>query len=243
MANFLNLARFFKSKEKPYSYKRFHYLNQLPKKRMEEILLFSEGDHLAPLIPSFERKRVLFFNDLNHKYIFKKILAQEPAHLVNYVYRGEVSEQRAGYQTILGDMDQLAVRKNHFDIVVCPFVLEKFEFVENFMRTIADTIDNGARVLISVAHPQFENIVYNQNPASSQVANSSLAKYYALLKECHLYTEELCEGEVDLALKTFFTDSENDYYHEYKNTPMSLLFKTVKFVKKPAVVHKIKVAV
>jgi hypothetical protein len=52
------------------------------------------------------------------------------------------------------------------------------------------------------------------------------------LKETNLYTEELKEGGVDLALKAFFTDSEHDYYHEYKNTPMSLLFRTVKFTRK-----------
>ena len=234
MAKIISLKKFFRQKEKPASFKRQHFLNQLPTHRLEEILLFSEGDHLSGVWPSFVNKKVLFFNDQKHKYIFKKILAAEPGYLVNYVYRGDVGEQQTEYHTVLGDMDKLALRRHHFDIVICPFVLEDNAFVESFTCLAAELVENGSRVIMSVKHPALENIIFNQNPATAQVMEGAVSRYYSLLKENNLYTEELKEGGVDLALKAFFTDSEYDYYHEYKNTPISLLFRTVKFMRKAA---------
>jgi hypothetical protein len=233
MAKIISLRKFFKQAEKPYSFKRGHYLNQIPAHRREEILLFSEGDYLSTLWPTFERKKVLFFNDQKHKYIFKKILTDEPGYLVNYVYRGpDVSEQKMGYHTVIGDMENLSIRRKHFDVVICPFALEDGPFIEGFIKKVSECLDNGSRLILSLSHPQLDNILCNQNPSSSHVAESQVSRYHELLKNNNLYVEDIKEGTVDLALKAFFTDSEYDYYHEYKNTPISLLFRTVKYTRK-----------
>lgn len=235
MGRILNLKNFFNRREKPHSFKWPHYLNRIARHKLEEIILFSEGDHLNTIWPEFEKKKILFLNDQKHKYIFKKVLSEEPGHLVNYIYKGEdVTEQKPEFHTVLGDIDKPAIRKNHFDIVISPLALEDSPFVETFIRTIGGFLENGGRLVLSVRHPQLENILHNQNPASTQVQEGALAKYFSLLRENHLFTEEIKEGPVDLALKAFFTDSEFDYYHEYKNTPVTLLFRAVKFVRKNA---------
>jgi hypothetical protein len=233
MGSIISLKKWFQQKDTPQSYKRAHFLNQLMPQKLEEILLFSEGDALSSVLPGFENKKVLFFNDQRHKYVFRKVLAGEPRHLVNYVYKGgPVAEQRPGFHTVMGDATGLALRRDHFDVILCPFVLEDAAFVENFVRAIAGFLANGSRMILSVRHPQTDNALFNQNPASSQVAEASVARYHALLKEQGLFTEEIHEGGVDLALKAFFSDVENDHYHEYKNTGVSLVFRAVKFVKK-----------
>lgn len=233
MGGIVKLKNFFRNKDKPQSYKREHFLNRLPQHKIEEILLFSEGDNLGALWPSFERRKILFLNDQKHKYVFNKILSAEPAYLVNYVYAGpEVNEQKSGYSTVMGDLENLSLRKNHFDLAICPMALEDFGTIETFVKKTASILDNGSRLVISIRHPQLDNILFNQNPASTQVTEGQVSRYFALFKEAGLYTEDLREGVVDLALKPFFTDSEHDYYHEYKNTPISLLFRTVKFVRK-----------
>lgn len=233
MGSILSLRKIFKHREKPQGYKRAHFLNQLSPQKLEEILLFSEGDSLSPALPGFENKKTLFFNDQKHKYVFRKILSGEPRHLVNYVYQGApVAEQKPGFHTIMGEALAPALRRDHFDVIICPFILEETAFVENFIRSFAAFMANGSRLVLSVKHPQVENALYNQNPSSSRVAEGSAARYHALLKEHGLYTEEIREGAVDLALKAFFSDGEGDYYHEYKNTGMSLVFRAVKFIKK-----------
>lgn len=233
MGSIISLKKFFQQKEKPQGYKRAHFLNQLTPQKLEEIVLFSEGDALSPVLPGFENKKILFLNDQRHKYVFRKILAGEPRSLINYVYKGgPVAEQKPGFHTVMGDAAGLALRRDHFDVTICPFVLEDAAFVEGFVRNIAGFLANGTRLILSVRHPQTDNALFNQNPASSQVAETSVARYHALLKEQGLYTEEIREGGVDLALKAFFSDAESDHYHEYKNTGVSLVFRAVKFVKK-----------
>lgn len=234
MGSIISLKKFFRqTRERADGFKRAHFLNQMPAHKREEILLFSEGDYLTAALPTFAGKRVAFFNDQRHKYIFRKILAEEPAHLVNYVYRGNaVTEQSPGYRTVMGDAESPALRRGHFDVVICPFVLEDAGFVDAFVRTLSPMVENGSRIILSVRHPQLDSILLNQNPASARVAESSVSRYHALLKECGLFTEEIREGVVDLALKAFFTEPEYDYYHEYKNTGMSLVFRAVKFVRK-----------
>ena len=234
MGKILRLRNFFKTKEKPLSFKRAHFLNQLSTPRLEEILLYSENDHTSRLWPKLENQHVAFLNDQKHKTVLNKIILQNPKLLLNTIYNGGdvLQEQQPDCVTVYSDIEHLAFRRNHIAVVICPFILEEFETAARFIQHISTFMDNGSRLILSLRHPQLENILYNQNPDSLRVVEATLAKYHNLLKQCALYTEELAEGVVDLSVKAFFTDSEFDYYHEYKNTPLSLVLRTVKFIRK-----------
>jgi hypothetical protein len=83
-----------------------------------------------------------------------------------------------------------------------------------------------------VRHPGLEKILFNQNPSvnSPVMPENSVSQYFNWLKENHLFTEEMSEGRVDNTLKPFF-DIEGgiEHFQDYKNTPMTLLFRAVKF--------------
>ena len=87
MGTIVSLKKFFKPKEKPLTFKRAHFLNQLSAHRLEEILLFSEGDHIGRVLPDLNKKKVVFLNDQKHKYTLKKVLMQPAAQVLNYIYK------------------------------------------------------------------------------------------------------------------------------------------------------------
>lgn len=234
MAKILAFKNFFKSNKEPvHGFKYRHFLNALPQGKLKEILLFSEGDHLFSLLPEFSGKKILFLNDQNHKFIFKKILAREPKYMMNYVYAGKPLQlQNPGYCTIIGDLERLALKNRHFDCVICPFALDTDRINEKIFKCVSNILNNGGRLIMSLRHPQLEHIIFNQNPGVTGSPENSIAKYFNLLRENFLFTEEIKEGHVDMSLKPFFTlDGEYDHYHEYKNTPMTLFIRAVKFVR------------
>lgn len=234
MATILRLKNLFRNKEKPLSYKREHYLNQIKKEKLEDILVFSEADTISKSWPSFAQKKVLYFNDQRHKYLQQKILIEEPSHLLNYIYQDEIEETAFdGQMVVVGDFEQLSIRKSFFDVVIAPLSLkESFESISQFIGAISGLLNNNARLVLGLKHPMLENILHNQNPSSGQTQESNLSKYFDILKENHFFLEDVKEGLVDLSLKPYFTNSEYDYYHEYKNTPLSLVLKAVKFQRK-----------
>lgn len=232
MAKLLSLRKFFPRESRENSFKHKHFFNTLPKQKLQEILFYSESDDIAGLFPKIQKKNVVLFNDQKHKYLLTRILANDPEFLLNYIYRGEVSEkQKQGYFSVLGDIKKLALKRNAYDVVFCPFVLESYAFVEDFVKMINPFLGNGSRLVLSVMHPQIENMIFNQNPAEHRVAEGLTSRYFRLFRDNHFFTEDLQESCVDLALKPFFTQTETDFYHDYKNTPVCLFFKVVKFKK------------
>ena len=231
MAKLLSLRNFFPREAKT-GFKHKHFFNSLPKQKLQEILLYSESDYIASLFPKIQKKNVILFNDQRHKYLLARILANDPEFLLNYIYRGEAPDkQKQGYFSILGDIKKPALRRGAYDVVFCPFVLESYMFVEDFIKTVNPFLGNGSRLVLSVIHPQIENMLFNQNPAEHRVAEGLTSRYFRLFRDNHFFTEDLQESCVDLALKPFFTQMDADPYHDYKNTPVCLFFKVVKFQK------------
>lgn len=232
MASIIKLKNFFRSKSKASTYKKSHFLNTMPLHKLHELLLFSEGDSIEQLLGDVKNKKILFFNDAQHKFVFNKLVSKNADLVFNYVFKNhDKAEIKSGSFSVIGDIENLPVRKNYFDYVICPFALEDSTAVSKFIRSIHPFMKNGSRMILSIRHPQLDNMLLNQNPSTTSVADTLVSKYFYLLKENHLFTEDLKEGCVNLALKQFFTDSEFDYYHDYKNTPLTLFIKAVKFVK------------
>jgi SAM-dependent methyltransferase len=233
MGKTANLKSFFQRKSQSHGYKYRHFLNSLSQARLEEILLFSEAENLLRLIPDLKNKRTLFLNDQRHKVVLNKIRLQEPTFLLNCVVRDEQAPESSGNcLTILANADRLPVRNQHFDIIVCPYVLESNSVTGAFLDKIGRKLKNGGRIILSVRHPQLEQILYNQNPGESVSSDRLVSQYFSLLRENHLYPELLQEGIVDNMLKPFFTlAGEEEHFHEYKNTPLTLFFRAVRFLK------------
>ncbi len=234
MATILNLRQFFKARPKPLTYKYRHFLNSVDEKKLEEILIYSEGEALATMMSPLQGKKVLFFNDQKHKFALKKLLQVEPARAVNLVYQGrEPQKQKQGYWTFQGELANLPLRKGYFDYYVCPFVLSSdMRWLEKAVQNFAGHMANGQKMLIAVRHPGLEQILLNQNPATAVVSDLSLSRLFEVLKQNHLFTEALHEGCVDLSLKPYFSENDHDYYHEYKNTPLCAVISAVKFQRK-----------
>lgn len=235
MVKLLKFKNFFRSSNEPvHLFKYNHFINSLSKDKLNEILLFSEGDHLFKFLPEFTSKKVLYLNDQRHKFIFKKILAREPMYMVNYIYGGKsLQVQNPGYCTIIGDLENPALKDQHFDLVVCPFALDTDQFSPKILKSLCQVLKNGGRLILSLRHPQLEHMIFNQNPSVTGAPGNLLSKYFSLLKENSLYTEDIQEGQVNLPLKPYFSlDGVYDHYHEYKGTPLTLFLRAVKFIKK-----------
>lgn len=231
MSAILQLKHFFRPKTKPLSYKYNHFLNNMAREKLDQVLLYSEGDNLAQTAFELKGKQVLFCNDSQHKYALKKMVQAEPKTLVNLVYdKTEWQKQRTGYCTIQGELNHLPIRKGYFDYYVCPFALKTdMRRIEKHVQTFSQHMNNGQKLFLSVQHPALNQILYNQNPATTTVNDATLAKIFDILKKNSLFTENIYEGVVDLSLKPYFINDEFDYYHEYKNTPLTVVFTTVKF--------------
>ncbi len=234
MAAILKFKRMFRhQKERKPSFRQHHFLNMLPADKIKEIQLFSECDHIEKVLPGLSGKKTLFFHDAKHKYVYRKILNRNPDYFVNYHY-GETlpKEQDKGCFTVLGNLNRLSVKQRFFDLVVCPFALNSLDVNADLIKRVCSLLKNGGRIILSLRHPQLEHILYNQNPAETFSSDNTISKYFNILKNNSVYTEDMLEGRVDLSLKPFFTEEgEFDYYSEYKNTPITLLIKAVKWAK------------
>lgn len=228
---FKNLFKAPKEHHAPYKYR--HFLNSLEPSKQDEILIFSEADHLIPLLPDFKNKKILFLNDQRHSFLFKKLIAREPNHFVNYIYAGDTLQlQSPDYFSLMGDLDKFSFRSQLFDLIICPLSLKTSELNDKLLQRLCQLLTNGGRLIFSVRHPHFDHLLFNQNPAETGSLETSISNYYKLLRKNQLYLEEMSEGVVNLALKPFFTlEGEYDHYHEYKGTPLTFLVKAVKFVR------------
>lgn len=234
-ARILNFRKLFRQREpqaQPFKYR--HFLNSLPKTKVEEIVLFSEADSLMPLIPAVNTGHTLFFNDQRHKYLLKKLIAKEPSHFLNLVTDGEEMEsQSPGQFTLLADKHKLPIKPASQDIAVYPGSISEDQLDARMIQSLSALLKNGGRLLVSVCHPSLELLLFNQNPSETGAPDNSMAEYFRLFKESHLYLEDMSEGRVNQGLKPFFTvDGEFDHYHEYKGTPLVVAFRLVKYKKK-----------
>lgn len=218
-------------KMRPQPFRQYNYLNTLPLEKVDDMLLFSESDHLCGLLPDFKGKKILFLNDQRHKFVFKKILARDPDYIVNCIYGQNIeTTQNLGCFSVFGDLGRFAFKPETFDCVICPFVLEGNGVTKELIQSIAGLIKNGGRLILATRHPHLEKILFNQNPSVSGVPENSMSAFFDMLKQNHLFTEEISEGCVDLSLKPFFTiDGVFDHYHEFKNIPVTLMFRAVRF--------------
>jgi SAM-dependent methyltransferase len=214
-------------------YKRRNYLNALTRERLDDILLFSEGEGLMRLLPDLKNKRVLFFNDQRHKYILNKIRLQEPTFLMNGLYRDNSGpESIANAFTILLDFDHLPFKNNHFDLIICPLVLDTPRVSATFIEKLSKKLKNGGRLILSLRHPQLEHLLFNQNPSETIGTDSLVSRYFQMLKDCALYPDNMQEGIVDPTLKSFFmTENNSERYLEFRNVPLTLFFRAVRYQK------------
>lgn len=237
MAKITSIRQLFSRHPGISSFRHRHFLNTLPQEKLCEILLFSEGEHMSRMLEGVAQKCILFLNDQRHNYIFRRLLSQGPRLLVNYVYRGNaVMRQTPGCVTVMGDRDTLSLRTGYFDAVVCPFVLEEGVVGGKLLSAVQKVLRNGGRLVLSLRHPQFESLAFaagfNGAGANSTSANgTSVSQYFQRLKENSLFTENLHEGSVGATLKPYFEGAGHDHFHEYQGTPVSLLFRSVKFQK------------
>ena len=189
MASIVRIKNFFKGRQKGSSYKRLHYLNETPQHKLDEILLFSEGEHIFRLLPGLKNKKVLFLNDSQHKFIFNKLSSDHNNDfLLNYVYESQkdiLIQHREGSFTVCGDIETLGIRKNYFDVVICPFVLKSPEFIFDFFKRIHPYMKNGSRAVFSIKHPHVDNMLLNQNPSTNSVSDTQVSRYFNQLKEQH----------------------------------------------------------
>jgi hypothetical protein len=237
MAALLKIRDLFRQRESRYSpYKYRHFLNAQTPEKLKDILLYSESDHILKMPIETAEKKVLFINDGEHRYLFKKIVDRGAHTLVNYHYRGEADKMRLPtipVFSVLGDIEKLSVRAGFYDVIYAPLVLEESLLQKELIAKMTRSLKNGGRVIICVCHPHWEHILYNQNPAESGSLGNSVSSYFHSLKENHLYIEDIQEGVVDGHLKPFFRgDDETDYYYEYKDLPVTLTLQAVKYVKK-----------
>ncbi|OVE81016.1 hypothetical protein BVY03_04990 [bacterium K02(2017)] len=230
----LSLKKLFKpQKTEVKNYKNYHFINTLKKENLNQILLSSEAYHLTRLIPDIANKKVLLFNDPQHKMVLKTLMARKPSYLINYMYQGGVAEtQNDNFYTATGDFKLLPFKQQYFDVIICPFVLNTPEIDNLQMSQLARLLKNGGRIIISFRHMQLEHMLYNQNPAQLGTLDSSFTQYFRKLKQNKLFIENVLEGCVDKPLKPFFSlDDESDHYQEFKNTPLTLFFRAVKFIR------------
>lgn len=232
MAKILGFKRFFQRTGEPRSsYKNRHFFNTLDPLRRQEILLYAEASHIHAQIPESRLRPTVVFNDSRRKHVLQRLQAAETPLLLNYCYRDAPQKQTGRHTTIVGEDANLAIRRNFYELVLCPFVEEDFDFVVRFIKNLSGYLRNGAKLVLSVTHPQAEHMFYNQNPAETRLATALTSRYFRLLKECHFYTEEIFEGVVDSVLRPFFQDAEHSYFEEYRNTPVTLVFRAVKYEK------------
>lgn len=232
MAAFDKLKRLipFQSSYKNSNFKYSHYLNSMPLEKLQEILLFSEAEQVLPLVPSLQEKSSLFFNDSRHRYLFKRVLTKNPSHMINMVYMGNEVQKGVGYMTLYAHMDRLPLRHLQFDVIVAPLVLNSEVCYDSQIQMLARRLKNGGRMIICVRHPELEHMLFNQNPSYKGAPENSVSGYYQIFKRNKLFVEDMKEGVVDANMKPFFTlDGEYDHYHDYKNLPLSLVYKLVKF--------------
>lgn len=237
MATLLNLTKklFRQTGPQIQAYKYYHFLNSLPRERLEQILLLSESLSLPQLVPSLAEKRTLFFNDLKHKLLLKKILAVDPGYFLSYIHAGfdlVSAPTETKYYNIVGGLSPLALKKGFFDVAICPFVLQADGVDAPLIKAVAAVLKNGGRLILSVRHMQLEHMLYNQNPSQTAILDNSISSYYKILKENHLFIEDIEEGCVDKNLKPLFNQGGGvDHYHDYKKTPLTLMVRAVKFIK------------
>lgn len=238
MARLLDLTKklFNSSRQEALPYKYYHFLNTINQELLEQILLFSEWDHLPKILPDFEAKKILFFNDLRHKLVLKKILAKEPKYFLSYIYKGLDAVNRphnTKYLNVAGGLTNLAIKDESFDLVICPFVLNTEKADDVLIKKISAVVKNGGRLILSLRHMQLEHMLYNQNPSQTGALDNRISLYYQQLKANDLYLEDMTEGLVDKNLRPLFCQGEMfDYYQDYKNAPLTLLLRAVKYIKK-----------
>lgn len=232
MAAFDKLKRLipFQSSSKNNTFKYTHYLNSMPLDKLQEILLFSEAEQMLPLIPSLQDKSSLFFNDSKHRYLFKRVLTKNPSHMINLVYSGQDLAHGVGYFTLYAHIDRLPLRHLQFDTIVAPLSLNSEVCYDSQIQMLSRRLKNGGRLILTLRHPELEHMLFNQNPAYKGAPENSVSGYYQILKRNKLFIEDMKEGVVDTNLKPYFTlEGEYDHYHDYKNLPLTLAFKLVKF--------------
>ncbi|MBU0505289.1 MAG: methyltransferase domain-containing protein [bacterium] len=232
MAAILKFKNIFASqKDLVGSYRYHHFLNTLPQQKLNEIQLFSESDKMESLLPALYGKRVLFFYDGLHKYIFKKTLTKNPNYLLSYCYTSIKPKQQLEMPYfVMGDLDKMPLRSDFYDVVICPFALQSNLLTPGFIKKACSLLRNGGHLILSLRHPQLEHILFNQNPSETFLSDNSVSSYFGALQAGHVYAEKIIEGCVDNGLKPFFSfETEKDYFAEYKNTPITLLFRGVKY--------------
>lgn len=238
-----NLKRFFGKPSGQISppFKQFNHLNLLSHQDMTELLQFSERRILLGMSPSLSDKKVLVISQPSTDYLIQRIIDSNPESLINYQIDqngGGGSEKKwtngdqIFHYTIKGSLKPLAIRPGSFNFVIVPLATQYREELIPLFSQISKTLANSGRLVLSLIHPALEIFLYNQNPASSARARTSLQGYIKALRENDLYLEDLTEGVIDHETKPYFvTTNGTTHFEDFKGIPLVLMLRAVKFIK------------
>jgi len=235
------IKRFFKKQElEPiHAFKQFNYLNLLTPNDLTDLLQFIEKNRFLSLTPPIADKKTLLIAHPLNRHFVSKFLNLNPACLMVYQTEknggGELKisgNYSSPYFQVNGSLKRLALKPSSFELAFVPMATcFREEIIPHFSK-IAQSIQNGGRLVLSVIHPLLEMLLYNQNPAETARTQSSLQNYLSALRENHLYLENLTEGVVDVDSKPYFVTSEGSgHFEEFKGIPLVLFLRLVKFQK------------
>ncbi len=234
MPSVLNFKNFFRKAEESTLQKSFrhpNYLNSLGAQALANLVNFIEQKGFPDLLPECGQKNTAVIAYPSCKFILER-LSKKNATIVNYQIEPFIVSQTVQSFTLGGNLKPLSLRAGAFDLVVAPVSSQLKTDWNALIPSFSECLNNGGRFVFAVFHPFLEILLHNQNPASVQKAQTSLALYFNTLKDNHLYIEACSEGIIDKDAKPFFTGPEGEKaFEEFRGLPLVLFLRAVKYVK------------
>lgn len=202
----------------------------------EKIMQLSECETLLRVMPDATGKSLAVIRSIRHQYLAQKLTAPQAKLHVDLIYDAEAKSVRNFSGTgkaVLCDRGSLPLSRNAFDIIVTPVGYDGLGDWKAMLSKTVAALKNGGRALLAFCHPQFEKYAVAGNQRSkSEYGENTVSRIFAEFKKQHLFVEDLTEGLVDAALKPYFVDENmKDHSIYYRNLPVTLVLRAVKFVR------------
>ena len=231
-----NLKRFFlKPEEREFaSFRQKHFLNDLPRKDVLDLLHFVELKNFSTFLPDLANKKILLLSHAPSRGLLDKLIEAHPDLIVNYQVDPHLSRKHPQVFTVMGQACPLSLKKECADVLYSPFLLLNPKNIRASLKEYARVIKQGGRLQFSVMHPTLDFIL-NRKSLDNQDTGlyaPTLQSYLEILRENHFYLEDLTENTADQTTRPFFLGPDDmNYYDEYEGLPLLLTMKAVKFVK------------
>ena len=220
-------------------FKQFNDLNLLSPQELTELLLFFEHQQLMELVPDVQDKKVLLFSLAETDHFKEQILSKKPSVLIDFEsdaeqkqFKPHLIKKTESYIKLKGELSALPLKSNIFDCLVMPCASLFQNNGEASYPSCFKTLSNGGRLIISVIHPTLELFLYNQNPSSNFRIRTSFQYYLNMLKDHHLYLENVVEAQVNQESRSFFIKSDDSsHFDDLLGIPLVLILRCVKFVR------------